>query len=88
METTREMVAGLRNIYGLSSIYNAVTGVASPSTPEYPLKARLGQIFVCCSINGTVHEFEKVFESEDRNKIRQQAVELMMEKVVELVAKI
>lgn len=78
METTREMVVGLRNAYGLR-IYISVTGVASPSTPEYPLKARLEQIIVCCWINGTVHEFEKVFESEVRNEIRQRAVEFMME---------
>jgi len=85
METTREMVEGLRNAYHNSSIYIAVTGVASPSTPQYHVDKPLGQMYVCCWMNGKVHEFNEIMTGSDRNEIRQQAVNYMMEIVCELI---
>lgn len=85
METTREMLEGLRRAYSNSSIYIAVTGVASPGTAEYPVKEPIGKIFVCCWMNGQLHEFEEIIKSGRRNKIRQGAVSYMMGKVYRLV---
>jgi nicotinamide-nucleotide amidase len=85
MQTTREMVEGLRKAYNKSSIYIAVTGVASPGTPEYPVKEAVGTTFVVCWMEGQLHEWKELITSEERNEIRQRAVDFMMEKVYRLV---
>ena len=90
METTVEMVYGLIKLYPSSDLYVAVTGIASPGTPEYPIKGEVGDVFIAIYYKKAKPElrlckFKMNLGNLDRNIIREEAVQTILEKVLEVI---
>ena len=90
METTVEMVYGLIKIYPSADIYVAVTGIASPGTPEYPVNGEVGDVFIAIYYKRTKPElrlskFYMNLGNLDRNIIREEAVQTILEKVLDVI---
>jgi nicotinamide-nucleotide amidase len=90
METTVEMVYGLIKIYPSADIYAAVTGIASRSTPEYPVNGEVGDVFIAIYFSRAraekrLTEYRVKIDESDRNVIREQAVKIILEKVLEVI---
>ncbi|QIL42333.1 CinA family protein [Pedobacter sp. HDW13] len=87
-ETTFAMCVGLRKLYPDTAIAVAVTGVASLPTTEYFIDKEVGQIYVSIWYKA-FHHFETVIranETDDqRNEIREKAVEFILGKIEEIV---
>jgi nicotinamide-nucleotide amidase len=89
-ETTTAMCHGLKIVYPHASIYVAVTGVASGSTPTYTVTKEVGQIYVSILYKGELSEFNTIIPSgngtvnEIRNKIREKTVEYILERIEEV----
>lgn len=90
IETTVEMVYGLINVYPSSDLYVAVTGIASPGTPEYPIRGEVGDVFIAIYNRNAEYNLRltkssiKINEVE-RNIIREKAVIAIFNKVIEVI---
>jgi len=89
IETTNEMVKGLSELGLDASIYVAITGIASLPVTDYNVSGEVGQVYLSILYNGKIFSFQKVMQSafseDNRNQIRQKAVEFAFECVVEVV---
>jgi len=85
IETTVAMVKGLKKLRIDADILVAVTGVASPGTPEYPTDKPLGQIYVAIIYDGKLRTYDEVINKTERNDIRMGAVEFILKTILELV---
>ncbi len=87
-ETTFAMCESLRKIYPDASIAVAVTGVASIPTTDYIVEREVGQIYVAIWYKA-FHQFETVIKAngtdDQRNEIREKAVEYILGKIEEVV---
>lgn len=90
LETTVEMVYGLIKIYPSADFYVAVTGIASPGTKEYPVNGEVGDVFIAIYFRGAnpkkrLTEYMVKIDETERNIIREQAVLIILEKVLEVI---
>lgn len=89
MQTTIEMTNGLKKLYPIASIFVSITGVASlpKDDSEYKIdvKNELGQIYVSISYNDKMFEKSIVLNGGERNVIREQAVEYILDSIMEIV---
>lgn len=90
METTIEMVYGLINVFPSSDIYVAITGIASPSTPEYPVKGNVGDIYIAiyykkAKPDKRLTRIEVKITETDRNIIRERAVMQIFEEIQSII---
>lgn len=84
-EVTTEMVNGIVNLFPTADLYVAVTGVASASINEYYIDKAIGQIFVVIFYKDTFYNFSEIISKNERNLIREGAVEAIFNYIIELV---
>jgi nicotinamide-nucleotide amidase len=84
-QTTNAMVLGLQEVFPDASIYVAVTGVASPSTPEYPVNKPVGQVYVSIIYKDEMHSLETRISATERNDIRRLTVDYILDNVRSLI---
>lgn len=86
-ETTTEMAYGLTKVYPCASIFVAVTGVASKPTNNYPVNKEVGQVYVSIYYNNKMTEIETIIKvkDDDRNKIREQTVEFILQNILAVI---
>jgi nicotinamide mononucleotide (NMN) deamidase PncC len=82
------MAIGLRNIGIKADIYVAVTGVASESVNMYKINKTVGQIYVVVLFQNSTYKFETILPSSNRNKIREDTVKYILEKITEVIQKV
>ena len=93
IETTLEMVNGLLKVYPSAHLYVAVTGVASDPSNAPTVIKDWGQVYIAIYYNQEIHEtdeiikFTKTDEIEIRNEIRDKTVDLILEKILEVIKK-
>ncbi|MCX2430903.1 hypothetical protein [Pedobacter sp. GR22-10] len=84
------MCVGLKEKYADASIYVSVTGVASQPLPGsgYEIDKETGQVYVAIWF-GAFYQFQTVLKPssqiDERNEIRDLAVEFIIEKILELI---
>lgn len=87
IETTNEMTVGLKKLYPEANIFVSITGVASLSTNSYGIdsKNEVGQIYVSIDYKNQNFEKKTILEGGERNKIREQAVEYILDLILEII---
>jgi nicotinamide-nucleotide amidase len=91
IETTLEMVNGLLKVYPSAQLYVAVTGVASDPSNAPTVIKEWGQVYIAIYYNQEIYEtdeiieFTKTDETEIRNEIREKTVDLILEKILEII---
>ncbi|PXY40860.1 competence protein ComA [Flavobacterium cheongpyeongense] len=84
-EVTREMVNGIFNLFPTADLYVAVTGVASASVNGYYVDKAIGQIYVVIMYKNSFFEFSEIILKNERNLIRDGAVEAIFNYIIEVV---
>lgn len=84
-EVTREMVNGIINLFPSADLYVAVTGVASASVNDYYLDKAVGQIYVVIMYKGSFYNFSDIILKNERNLIREGAVEVIFNYILEIL---
>ncbi|MBS7233058.1 nicotinamide-nucleotide amidohydrolase family protein [Flavobacterium psychroterrae] len=93
IETTVEMVNGLVKTYSNAELYVAVTGVASEPLENSGVIKKWGQVYIAIYYNNEIYETDKIIdfiktdEIEIRNEIREKTVDLILEKILEVIYK-
>ncbi|MNQ34378.1 Nicotinamide-nucleotide amidohydrolase PncC [compost metagenome] len=87
IETTNEMTNGLKKLYPKANIFVSITGVASLSTNNYGIdnKNEVGQIYVSISYKNEMFERNIILDGKERNIIRLQAVEYIIDSILEII---
>lgn len=90
-QTTLEMVKGLLKVFPNADIHVAVTGIASPGTPKYPISGEVGDVFIALNYKKKTDQqmplvYSIKIEQTDRNKIREKAVMLILERIMILIS--
>jgi nicotinamide-nucleotide amidase len=89
IETTNEMTNGLKKLYPKANIFVSITGVASKpdNDNDYEIdpKNKVGQIYVSICYNNEIFERETVLDGRERNIIREQAVEYILDSILEII---
>ena len=88
MEVAVEMAKGLSHVYKAAELYIAVTGVASKSSPDYPVNKPVGQVFIAIIYKGNLHLFDPVIDGKERNDIRLNTVYYIFEKAINILLSI
>lgn len=93
IQTSEEMVHGLEALnLGAegedlgAKICVAITGVASAPTTDYIIDKKIGDIFLSIKYKGFVANFINNIQGE-RNEIREKAVQLALDKVLDVIEK-
>jgi len=90
-ETTLEMVNGLKKVCSSADIYVAVTGVASDPSNSIGVIRDWGQVYIAIYYKSEFYEIDEIiqFINKDsidiRNEIRDKTVDLILEKVLEII---
>ncbi len=89
-ETTDAMCLGLKKLYPEATVHVAVTGVASAPDPDadYTVDKAVGQIYISILYNKKLERLATVLQptgDDERNSIRCQTVELILEKIAKLI---
>jgi len=87
LEVTKEMVDGIVNLFPSADLYVAITGVASASVNKYYLDKPIGQIYVVIMYKNLFYNFSEIILKNERNLIRDGAVEAIFNYILEIVEK-
>lgn len=82
------MTNGLKKLYPKANIFVSITGVASkPDNNDYEIdpKNKVGQIYVSICYNNEIFEKETLLDGGERNIIREQAVEYILDSILEII---
>lgn len=81
------MVDGIVTLFPTADLYVAITGVASASVNKYYLDKAIGQIYVVIMYKNLFYNFSEIILKNERNLIRDGAVEAIFNYILEVLEK-
>lgn len=81
---TKAMAEGLVGLMG-ANVSVAITGAAGASVNNYEIRTSVGSVFVCIIVDDKYYEFQEQFDG-DRNQVREETVNFIMEKIIGILS--